>query len=139
MRDTPTSPDTPSREELAALRAIHEGTEKHLLESEEQEYRDLFEEAPIGYVKEDLESRFVTANRAAIRILGLKTDEVVGTIGMSLVADTPENKQHVREAFASIGQGRSTGGVVIELRRKDDGRPIWGDQFVPLQASHGAR
>jgi PAS domain S-box-containing protein len=98
--------------------------EERLRESKEQ-YRDLFEEAPIGYVQEDLESRFISANRAAIRILGLKPDEVVGTVGMSLVADTPENKQRVREAFASIGQGTGTGGVVIELRRKDDGRPIW--------------
>jgi PAS domain S-box-containing protein len=98
--------------------------EKQLRESEER-YRDLFEEAPIGYVQEDLESRFLSANRAAIRILGLKPDEVVGTVGMSLVADTPENKQRVREAFSSIGQGIGTGGVVIELRRKDDGRPIW--------------
>ena len=98
--------------------------EKQLRESEER-YRDLFEEAPIGYVQEDLESRFISANRAAIQILGLKPDEVVGTVGMSLVADTPENKHRVREAFASIGQGTSTGDVVIELRRKDDGRPIW--------------
>jgi PAS domain S-box-containing protein len=98
--------------------------EKQLRESEVR-YRDLFEEAPIGYVQEDLESRFISANRTAIRILGLKPDEVVGTIGKSLVADTPENKQRVREAFASVGQGTSTGGVVIELRRKDDGRPIW--------------
>jgi PAS domain S-box-containing protein len=98
--------------------------EKQLRESQER-YRDLFEEAPIGYVQEDLESRFISANRAAIRILGLKPDEVAGTVGMSLVADTPENKQRVREAFASIGQGKGTGGVMIELRRKDDGRPIW--------------
>jgi formate hydrogenlyase transcriptional activator len=98
--------------------------EKQLRESEER-YRDLFEEAPIGYVREDLGSRFVNANQAAIRILGLNPDEVTGTIGMSLLADTPENKQRVREAFASIGQGKSTGDVVIELRRKDDGRPIW--------------
>src|SRR6516164_3429549 len=98
--------------------------EKQLRESEVR-YRDLFEEAPIGYVQEDLESRFISANRTAIRILGLKPDEVVGTVGMSLVADTPENKPRIREAFASIGQGTRTGGVVIELRRKDDGRPIW--------------
>jgi PAS domain S-box-containing protein len=98
--------------------------EKQLRESEER-YRDLFEEAPIGYVQEDLESRFISANRTAIRILGLNPDEVVGTVGMSLVADTPENKQRIREAFASVGQGSGTGGVVIELRRKDDGRPIW--------------
>jgi formate hydrogenlyase transcriptional activator len=98
--------------------------ENHLRDSEEQ-YRDLYEEAPIGYVQEDLESRFITANRAAIRILGLKPEEVAGTVGMSLVADTPENNRRVREVFLSIGQGTDTGDVVIELRRKDDGRPIW--------------
>jgi formate hydrogenlyase transcriptional activator len=98
--------------------------EKQLRDSEEQ-YRDLYEEAPIGYVQEDLESRFITANQAAIRILGLKPEEVAGTVGMSLIADTPENKRRVREVFLSIGQGTDTGGVVIELRRKDDGRPIW--------------
>jgi PAS domain S-box-containing protein len=102
--------------------------EKELRASEER-YRDLFEEAPIGYVQEDLESRFITANRAAIRILGLKPDEVVGTVGKSLVADTPENKGRVREAFASIGRGTGTGGVVIELRRRDDGRPIWAQWY----------
>jgi formate hydrogenlyase transcriptional activator len=98
--------------------------EQRLRESEER-YRDLYEEAPIGYVREDLRSRFQSANRAAIRILGLKADEVVGTVGMSLVADTPENKRRVGEAFASLGEGQDTGGVVLELRRKDDGRPVW--------------
>jgi PAS domain S-box-containing protein len=98
--------------------------EREIVESEER-YRDLFEEAPIGYVQEDLDSRFINANRAAIRILGLGADEVVGTVGMSLVADTPENKERVRQLFSSVGLGAHTGGVVIELRRKDDGRPIW--------------
>ncbi len=98
--------------------------EQRILDSEER-YRDLFEEAPIGYVQEDLDSRFINANRAAMRILGLEPHEVVGTVGMSLVADTPDNKERVRQAFASIGEGMGTGGVVIQLRRKDDGRPIW--------------
>jgi PAS domain S-box-containing protein len=98
--------------------------EQEILESEER-YRDLFEEAPIGYIQEDLDSRFINANRTAMQILGLKPDEVVGTVGMSLVAGTPENKARVRQAFASIGEGVGTGGVVIQLRRKDDGRPIW--------------
>ena len=98
--------------------------EQRLRESEER-YRDLYEEAPIGYVQEDLESRFISANRAAIRILGLKPDEVVGTIGMSLVAATPEAQRRVREAFASIGRGTDTAGFVLELRRKDNCRPVW--------------
>jgi PAS domain S-box-containing protein len=98
--------------------------EKQLRTSEER-YRDLYEEAPIGYVQEDLQSRFFAANRAAIRMLGLKPDEVVGTVGMSLVPDTSEAQRRVREAFASIGRGTDTSGVVLELRRKDDGRPLW--------------
>jgi PAS domain S-box-containing protein len=98
--------------------------EERLTESEER-YRDLFEEAPIGYVKEDLESRFIAANRAALNILGVKPEEVAGMVGMSLVPDTPEAQRRVKDAFASVGRGTDTSGVVLELRRKDDGRPVW--------------
>src|SRR5262249_41164713 len=106
----------------AELERLH--YEKQLGESE-QRYRDLYEEAPIAYVKEDLESRFISANRAAMRILGLKPEEVAGTVGMSFVPDTPDAQRRVREAFASVGQGTDTSGVVLELRRKDNGQPIW--------------
>jgi PAS domain S-box-containing protein len=105
--------------ELERLRIEHS-----LIESE-QRYRDLFEEAPIAYVLEDVDSRFIKANQAAIRILGLKPEEVAGTLGLSLVAETPENKRRIREALTSIGQGASVGGFVVELRRKDNGQPVW--------------
>jgi formate hydrogenlyase transcriptional activator len=105
--------------ELARLRI-----EQSLVQSE-QRYRDLFEEAPIAYIHEDLQSRFISANRAAIRVLGLRPEEVAGTVGLSLVADTPDNQRRIREAFASVGQGADTAGVVLELRRKDNGKPVW--------------
>jgi PAS domain S-box-containing protein len=105
--------------ELARLRL-----EQQLRESEER-LRDLYEEAPIAYVKEDMESRFITANRAAVRILGIKPDEVPGFVGKSLVPDTPEAQRRVKEALASIGRGTDTSGVVLELRRKDNGNPVW--------------
>jgi PAS domain S-box-containing protein len=98
--------------------------EKSLRESE-QRYRDLYDEAPIAYVKEDLETRFISANQAAIRILGIKPEEVPGSVGMSLVPDTPDAQRRVKEAFASVGRGTDTSGVVLELRRKDNGKPIW--------------
>ena len=98
--------------------------EKELRESEEK-YRDLFEEAPIGYVKEDLQTRIISANRAALRILGLKPEDVPGTLGLSLVPNTHEAQQRVRDAIASMGKGTESAGVVLELRRKDDGRPVW--------------
>ncbi|HVN84882.1 MAG TPA: sigma 54-interacting transcriptional regulator [Candidatus Binatia bacterium] len=105
--------------ELARVRI-----QRELGESEER-LRDLFDEAPIAYVHEDLESRFLRANRAALRILGVKPEEAVGTIGMSLVPQTPEAQRRVREAFESVGRGTDTSGVVLELRRKDNGKPIW--------------
>ena len=71
------------------------------------------------------DSRFVRANRAAIRTLGLKPEEVTETYGLSLVADTAETKRRLQEAFESVGQGSETNGVVLELRRKDNGNPIW--------------
>jgi PAS domain S-box-containing protein len=106
-------------DELSRLRA-----EKTLGESE-QRYRDLYEEAPIAYVHEDLQSRFISANRAAMRILGLKPEEVVGNVGIEMAPKTPEAQRRVQEAFASIGRGTDTSGVVLELRRKSDGKPIF--------------
>jgi formate hydrogenlyase transcriptional activator len=85
----------------------------------------LFDEAPIAYVHEGLDTRLIRANRAACRILGLKPEEVTGTYGKSFVPDTPEAQRRVREALESIGRGADTSGVVLELRRKDNGKPIW--------------
>jgi len=105
--------------ELERLRA------EKLLRESEQRFRDLYEEAPIAYVMEDVESRFVSANHAAMRILGIKPEEVVGTVGMSLVPETPDAQRRVKEALASVGRGADTSGVVLELRRKDNGQPVW--------------
>ncbi|MBT8078113.1 MAG: sigma 54-interacting transcriptional regulator [Gammaproteobacteria bacterium] len=95
------------------------------LHASEERFRDLFDEAPIAYVHEDLESRFIRANRTAIRTLGLKPEEAVGTLGISLVPDTPSAKRRVREALDSVGAGTDTKGVVLELQRKDNGDPVW--------------
>ena len=92
----------------------------------EERFRDLFDEAPIAYVHEGLDSRFIRANRAALRILGVTPEQAAqGFMGLSLVPDTPEAKLRAREAFESIGKGTDTSGVVLELRRKDNGKPIF--------------
>ncbi|WP_426993564.1 sigma-54-dependent Fis family transcriptional regulator [Methylomonas sp. CM2] len=105
--------------ELSRLRAAEQ-----LMQSE-QRFRDLFDEAPIAYVHEDLQSRFLRANRTALRILGVPAALVPGFVGRSLVPALPEAQRRVEEAFAGIGRGGDSAGVVLELRRHDDGRPIW--------------
>jgi PAS domain S-box-containing protein len=91
----------------------------------EEHFRDLFDEAPIAYVLEGLDSRIIRANRAAMRILGIQAEEIAGMFGKSLVPDTPDAQRRVHDALQSVGHGADTSGVVLELRRKDDGMPVW--------------
>jgi PAS domain S-box-containing protein len=105
--------------ELVRLRAEQQ------LRASEQRFRDLYELAPIAYIYEDTESRFVSANRAATKLLGLKPEEVRGTLGLSLIAPTPENQERVHKAIEAIQKGEEQACIELELRRKDDGRPVW--------------
>lgn len=95
------------------------------LKHSEQRYRDLFEEAPIAYVNEGLDSKFITANRVALQILGVKEEEIPETYGFSFIPNTPEAQKRVKDAFEAINRGENTSGVVLELRRKDNGQPLW--------------
>ena len=72
---------------------------EQMLKESEKRYRDLFDEAPIPYVFEDTETRFVRANREAIKLLGLRAEDVPGTVGLTLVAPTPDNQERLSTAF----------------------------------------
>jgi formate hydrogenlyase transcriptional activator len=108
----------------AAAELVRLRLERRLRESEER-LRDLYEEAPLAYVQEDLESRFISANRAAQRILGIKPEEVPETVGLALVPDRPDAQRAARDQFSLQQRGMETRGVVVELRRKEDGKPVW--------------
>src|SRR6266699_1746979 len=92
---------------------------KRRKEESDERLRDLFDEAPIAYVHEGIDTRFIRVNRTAMRILGIKPEEVAGTYGKSFIPNTPDAQRRLREAFESIGRGTDTSGVVLELRRKD--------------------
>jgi formate hydrogenlyase transcriptional activator len=98
--------------------------ETRLRESEDR-FRDLFEEAPIAYVHEGLDTKFIRANRAALKSFGIKAEDVEGTYGRSFVPETPSAQKRLHDAFDSVEKGVDTSGVVLELRRKDTGAPLW--------------
>jgi formate hydrogenlyase transcriptional activator len=97
---------------------------ERLAQSEEQ-FRDLFEEAPIAYVHQATDTRIFQANRTAMKALGVKPEEIAGLLGTSFFPDTPEAQRRLRDAFPLLATGTDEKGVVLELRRKDDGRPLW--------------
>jgi PAS domain S-box-containing protein len=105
--------------ELERLRA------EQMVRTSEQQFRDLYEEAPIAYIYEDTDSRFVSANRAAMQLLGLKAEDVPGTLGLSLIAPTAEMQERIHGEIQALQPGEERSSVDLELRRKDDGRPVW--------------
>jgi PAS domain S-box-containing protein len=95
------------------------------LKENEERLRDLFDEAPIAYVYEGLDSKLLRVNRTAMKSLGITADQVAGLYGRDFVPNTPDAQRRLKEAFASVGKGIDTSGVVLELRRKDNGKPLW--------------
>jgi PAS domain S-box-containing protein len=91
----------------------------------QEDFRDLFDEAPIPYIHEDLDSRFIRANRAAIDLLGLRPEEVAGTYGKSLLGQAPDNLRRLKEGLEAVSKGKQPDSIELELRRQDNGEPIW--------------
>ena len=98
--------------------------EQRLRESELR-LQDLFDEAPIAYVHEGLDLQFISANRTACCTLGIQPEEVPQCNGQTFSPDAPDAKERIVAAMASIRSGTDTSGVVLELRRKDNGKPLW--------------
>ena len=127
-RPLPAAPERVRLLETLAARAVGElarmDIERRLRESEEL-FRDLFEEAPIAYVYEETSTRFVSANRSFMNLLGLKPEEVPQTYGLSLVAPASDVQELVHRSLAAEQVGEERGAIEIELRRKDDGQPVF--------------
>jgi len=102
--------------------------QKALIESE-QRMRDLFDEAPIGYVYEDTNTRFVTANRSFMKMLGIRPEELTSTVGLSLVAPTQEAQERVHDSLRAEQAGQEKPFIDLELRRKDNGQSVWVQRY----------
>jgi formate hydrogenlyase transcriptional activator len=66
-----------------------------VLRDSEEQFRDLFDEAPIAYVQEDVDTRLIRANQAAIKILGIEPHEIGETLGKSLVPGSPDAQRRL--------------------------------------------
>ena len=71
------------------------------------------------------DSRFIRANRTAMRILGVKPEEIAGLFATSFSPIPQTLKAVCAKRSSRIRPEPIRSGVVFELRRKDDGRPLW--------------
>jgi formate hydrogenlyase transcriptional activator len=135
LMDTRPMPEEPRRLAIFRIFAARAAAElqrvrmERALAESERRFRDLFDEAPIGYVYEDTDTRFVSANQAFQKMLGLRPEEVPRTMGLSLVAPTEETQARVHDSLEAERAGKEKPFIEIELRRKDDGRSVWVQRF----------
>jgi formate hydrogenlyase transcriptional activator len=135
LMDTRPMPEEPRRLAIFRIFAARAAAElgrvrmERALAESERRFRDLFEEAPIGYVYEDTSTRFLSANLAFQRMLGLRAEEVTATRGLDLVAPREENQARVLDSLAAEQAGQEKPFIEIELRRKDDGRSVYVQRF----------
>jgi len=98
-------------------------TEAALRESEEN-FRDLYDNAPYAYYSIDVEGRISQCNRLAEVILGVPREDLIGRKIARFYADTTNGKEKARRLFAGFRQGREIAGEELQMKRAD-GELIW--------------
>ncbi len=113
-------------EELVAERTAR-------LQQSEENFRHLFEAAPIGLVLSRLsDSQVVAANPSAAELFGVPLDEVAGQIGTAFWVDESDRQRLVSEVR---DRGR-VDSFEVRLRRKG-GKAFWADVAVRLIVEGG--
>jgi len=94
------------------------------LKQSEEQYRDLYEEAPNAYFSVGVDSLIKRANRSAAELLGYSRDKLVGRPVAELYADTLNGKVKWRVIFRRFLAGEEIRDEELEMRRADGGR-VW--------------
>jgi PAS domain S-box-containing protein len=109
---------------------------RNLKQSEEQ-YRDLYEEAPNAYFSVGVDGVVRRANRSAIELLGYSRDELLGRPVADLYADTPSGKAKAQAIFQRFLAGEEIRDEEMEMRRADGGQ-VWVSLSVrPIRDKEG--
>jgi len=94
------------------------------LKQSEEQYRDLYEEAPNAYFSVGVDSLIKRANRSAAELLGYSRDKLVGRPVADLYADTLNGKVKSRVIFRRFLAGEEIRDEEMEMRRAD-GSSVW--------------
>jgi formate hydrogenlyase transcriptional activator len=103
----------------------------------EQRYRDLYEEAPVGYLTIAVDGRILSANQQAAQLVGFAAAELEGVEVADLCGDGTAGKTRYAESFQRFLAGEESSGLEVEMRRKD-GQPLWISLWMrPLRGADG--
>ncbi len=107
------------------------------LSASERRYRDLYEQAPVGYLSVDVDGRILSANDRASQLVGFSAEELDGLLVTDLFADTSTDKKLDAELFRRSLAGEEVSGLEVQMRRRD-GRPLWVSLWMrPIRGTDG--
>ncbi|MGD0338233.1 MAG: PAS domain S-box protein [Bacteroidota bacterium] len=88
-----------------------------ILQESEKKYRELFDEAPVGYHELDVEGRITRVNETELKMLGYAAEEMIGQYVWKFAADEEQSNQRTLAKLA--GTIPPSQGVARVLQRKD--------------------
>jgi PAS domain S-box-containing protein len=107
------------------------------LKQREEQYRDLYEQAPDAYFSVGADGIIKRANRSATELLGYSREELVGRPVADLYADTPNGKAAAEGVFKRFLSGEEIRNQELEVRRAD-GSSVWVSLSVrPIRDKEG--
>ena len=101
----------------ALLFAEHKSTEEALRESE-RKFRDLYDNAPLGYHEYNLEGRITNVNRTDLEMLGYPAQEIIGPPIWKLNVNEETVRGHV---MAKLTGAQPPGKELERIYRRKDG------------------
>ena len=95
-----------------------------MLQKSREEFKDLFENAPVGFHEIDAEGRLVRINNTELKLLGYSAEELLGQFVWKISAEEATSRQ---AALAKLGgEPPSPQGFERSFRRKDGSTfPVW--------------
>jgi PAS domain S-box-containing protein len=107
------------------------------LKQREEQYRDLYEQAPDAYFSVGADGTIKRANRSATELLGYSREELVGMPIANLYAETPNGKATAEGVFKRFLSGEEIRDQELEARRAD-GSSVWVNLSVrPIRDKEG--
>src|SRR5947209_2764006 len=107
------------------------------LSASERRYRDLYEEAPVGYLSIGVDGRILSANRRAAELAGVSAEELPGRPIAEFLGEDAAGTVRDTEALPHWEAGAEVAGRELALRRRD-GRPLWISLWMrPLRGPDG--
>jgi PAS domain S-box-containing protein len=107
------------------------------LKQNEEQYRDLYQEAPNAYLSCGVDGIIKRANRSAVELLGYRRGELVGRPVADLYADTPDGRAKAQVIFQRFLAGEEIRAHELELQRAD-GSKVWVSLSIrPIRDKEG--